>query len=577
MGTGCLMLVILVSGAFCKESNVDNLVKENHDKIQDDILSAMQDSGVLKEWKDKLDKLDNILNEENEINENVPKTNRKSYLTQVEKEMISSFIEEYASEQQLGVSTDLLMSIVERVQKTPKPNLPQIFVQLGPVIEVVSALSKKTSELEKIIDRQGPVFDSPAKTKDVLHTLAENLKSELVRLTLETPTKPAKKSPPPPPKSEKKEKLKKKVGLEDHITDFIKNGNMNQLVSLLGGSGDISAMTSLLPQLLNSGNFMNIISSVMGSYFEGSPYGPLIQQYATKFLESDQGVLVKEGFNTLLENLARSESGQRFMKLAPELLATKDLQSLLEVLGKEAEFNWGLFFSNIGNSEYKSSFIESLAEYSLKTYNFIQNPPRDSMLSQIPLMINGFLISYRIPAFDARNPTKSLIAILNKCIRLFSTYKLDTTPYVNQVHNAFTESLDRQLKGRNFDKLASKDKKTLISQLIDYELVSPIQTVWEVYRQAASQPQCAEQFMCTINQKEKKTKKGQTRQAVVKGASLAASWTLSHSSQEVYWSLYNAVMAGSKGADCRASYPTKKDACKLVDRQHNAKSVHVEL
>jgi len=331
MGTGCLMLVILVSGAFCKESNVDNLVKENHDKIQDDILSAMQDSGVLKEWKDKLDKLDNILNEENEINENVPKTNRKSYLTQVEKEMISSFIEEYASEQQLGVSTDLLMSIVERVQKTPKPNLPQIFVQLGPVIEVVSALSKKTSELEKIIDRQGPVFDSPAKTKDVLHTLAENLKSELVRLTLETPTKPVKKSPPPPPKTEKKEKSKKKVGLEDHITDFIKNGNMNQLVSLLGGSGDISAMTSLLPQLLNSGNFMNIISSVMGSYFEGSPYGPLIQQYATKFLESDQGALVKEGFNTLLENLARSESGQRFMKLAPELLATKDLQSLLEV------------------------------------------------------------------------------------------------------------------------------------------------------------------------------------------------------------------------------------------------------
>jgi len=577
MGRGCFMLVILVSGAFCKESNVDNLVKENHDKIQDDILSAMQDSGVLKEWKDKLDKLDNILNEENEINENVPKTNRKSYLTQVEKEMISSFIDEYVSEQKLGVSSNLIMSIVERVQKTPKPNLPQIFVQLGPVIEVVSALSQKTSELEKIIDRQGPVFDSPAKTKDVLHTLAENLKSELVRLTLEAPTKPIKKSPPPPPKTEKKEKSKKKVGLEDHITDFIKNGNMNQLVSLLGGSGDISAMTSLLPELLNSGNFMNIISSVMGSYFEGSPYGPLIQQYVTKFLESEQGALVKEGFNNLLENVAASESGQRFMNLAPELLATKDLQSLLEVLGKEAEFNWDLFFSNIGNSEYKSSFIESLAEYSLKTYNFIQNPPRDSMLSQIPLMINGFLISYRIPAFDARNPTKSLIGILNKCIRLFTTYKLDTTPYVNQVHKAFTESLERQLKGRHFDKLSSKDKKTLISQLIDYELVSPIQTVWEVYRQAASQPQCAEQFMCTINQKEKKTKKGQTRQAVVKGASLAASWTLSHSSQEVYWSLYNAVMAGSKGADCRASYPTQKDSCKLVDRQHNAKSVRVEL
>merc|ERR1712055_102889 len=219
----------------------------------------MQDSGVLKEWKDKLDKLDNILNEENEITENVPKTNRKSYLTQVEKEMISSFIEEYASEQQLGVSTDLLMSIVERVQKTPKPNLPQIFVQLGPVIEVVSALSKKTSELEKIIDRQGPVFDSPAKTKDVLHTLAENLKSELVRLTLETPPpQPKKKSPPPPPPKEKKENKP-----EDYLTNFFKTGNGEQLLALLSGSGDMSALNNILPQLLGGGNYAEILLNLV--------------------------------------------------------------------------------------------------------------------------------------------------------------------------------------------------------------------------------------------------------------------------------------------------------------------------
>jgi hypothetical protein len=32
-----------------------------------------------------------------------------------------------------------------------------------------------------IVERQAPVFDSPAKTKDIIHTLTENLKSELVR------------------------------------------------------------------------------------------------------------------------------------------------------------------------------------------------------------------------------------------------------------------------------------------------------------------------------------------------------------------------------------------------------------
>jgi len=575
MGTmkqGCFLLVVLVCQGFGKESNVD--VNQNHDHIQEDILSAMKDSGVLKEWKDKLDKLDDILNENEVDNGKVP--NKKSVFSQQETDMLVSFIDEYVSEQNVEVSTDLIINIVERVQKSPKPNLPQIFVQLGPVIDVISALSKKTPDLEKIIDRQGPVFDSPAKTKDVLHTLAENLKSELVRLTLETPPKTTKKSPPPPPKKEKKEK-KKEAGLEDFLGKFFKSGNGAQLLSLLNGSGDLSAMASILPQLLGDGNYMDILFNLVGNYFEGSPYGPLIQQYGKKFLESEQGVMVMNGFNQLLSNVAVSESGQRFVKLMPQLMATKDLQSLLEVLGEEAEWNWGLFFANIENSDYRDSFVESLAEYAVQGYTFIQNPPRDSVVSQLPLMINGFLISYRIPAFDARAPTKSLIAILNKCIRLFTTYKTDSTPYVNQVQQAFTQTLDKQLKGRKFEKLSTADKQSLIALMIDSELVSPVQMVWEVYRQAASQPHCAEQFMCSLNMREKKSKQGQTRQAVVKGASLAAGWTLSHASQEVYWSLYNAVMAGSKGADCLASYPSARDTCKLADKKPSKLNAHVEL
>jgi len=572
MKSGWFLLAVLVCKGFGKESNVENLVNQNHDHIQEDILSAMKDSGVLKEWKDKLDRLDNILKDNEVDTENAPSSKKKSFFSPQEVDMLTSFIDEYISEQSLDISTNLIMSIVERVEKSHKPNLPQIFVQLGPVIDVISALSKKTKDLEKIIDRQGPVFDSPAKTKDVLHTLAENLKSELVRLTLETPPKTSKKSPPPPPKKEKKEKK-----LEDYLTNFFKSGNGGQLLSLLNGSGDMSAMASILPQLLGDGNYVDILFSVVGSYFEGSPYGPLIKQYGKKFLDSEQGVMLMGGFNNVLANVAVSESGQRFVKLMPQLLAAKDLQSILEVLGEEAEWNWGLFFANIENTEYKDSFVDTIADYAVQAYTFIQNPPRDSVLNQLPLMINGFLISYRIPAFDARAPIKSLTAILNKCIRLFTTYKTDSTPYVNQVQTALTQTLEKQLKGRKFEKISSAEKKSLISLMIDSELVSPVQMVWEVYRQAASQPLCAEQFICLLNMKEKKSKQGQTRLAVVKGASLAAGWTLSHASQEVYWSLYNAVMAGSKGADCLASYPSARDTCKLAEKKPSQLNARVEL
>ena len=86
------------------------------------------------------------------------------------------------------------------------------------------------------------------------------------------------------------------------------------------------------------------------------------------------------------------------------------------------------------------------------------------------------------------------------------------------------------------------------------------------------------------------------RLAVVKGASLGAGWTLSQARQEVYWSMYNvgntniiqnppdhlvniqAVMAGSKGADCEASYPSTRDSCKLVDKKTGrVKTAHEEL
>ena len=111
----------------------------------------------------------------------------------------------------------------------------------------------------------------------------------------------------------------------------MQSGNGAQLLSLLNGSGDISAMASILPQLLGDGNYMDILFNLVGNYFEGSPYGPLIKQYGKKFLESEQGVMVMNGFNNVLANVAVSESGQRFVKLMPQLMVTKDLQSLLEV------------------------------------------------------------------------------------------------------------------------------------------------------------------------------------------------------------------------------------------------------
>jgi hypothetical protein len=45
---------------------------------------------------------------------------------------------------------DLIVRILERVQKTPSPNLAQLFVQLAPLVDVVSAIAAKTDKVRDI-------------------------------------------------------------------------------------------------------------------------------------------------------------------------------------------------------------------------------------------------------------------------------------------------------------------------------------------------------------------------------------------------------------------------------------------
>jgi len=581
--SGILVVALLSCGALGGvEQNVEN-ARQKHDHLQEEILAAMKDSGVLKEWKDKLD---DMLYKENEVDvNNAPKDKKRSVINQAEREMLTSFIEEYKTDQQLSVSTESDPGGDRGVQKTPKPNLPQIFVQLGPVINVLAAISQKTSDVKKIVDRQAPIFDSPAKPKDILHTLAENLKSELVRLTLDSkPTQ--KKSPPPPPKKPSaKPSAAPSLGLSDYLTlgsTLLKGGNGAEMMKMMSGEADMSSMLTLLPQLMQQGNVKDLLMKMIGSYIGNTPYGALIQQYGSTFLDSEQGSKFVDGFYSAFETFVKSESWKRLTTLVPQLMAAKDMETMLDVLTKEAESNWGMFFDSIENSDYKENILESIADYVVKGYDFVQNIPSNSMLAQAPLLINGFLMSYRLPAFDSRSPMDSITKIAAKSIKLYSPWKkLDITPHAKLVTEALTQAYQKQAKGNTFSKLGSEHKKALIARVLDSELVSPVQTVWGVYSHATTHQHCAEHLLCLVNHHEMKMKEGQTRLAVLKGSSLAVGWALSQGSKEAYWRLYKAVWAGTKGEDCMVTYPVQGNSCQIFQWQKqnfmNTQYDHVEL
>merc|ERR1719219_294653 len=275
---------------------------------------------------------------------------KKSPLSSDERSMLVSFIEEYKVDNKKQVSESLVVDIVEKVlnlKLAKKPNLPQIFVQLGPVIDVLSLLEKKSKNVQKIVDSQTSGMDSTANVKETLQKLTKSLKSELAKLS--TP------KVPPPPKKEKPGKKAKGV-LEMLMQELFKNKNPMELLSLM--NGDVSSIANVLGDV----NYLEIIQQVLGAYMEGSPYGPMMKQYLNMFLESEHGIMVTEGTKNFMASVALSESGQRFLKLAPQLMAVKDFASLTQILDKEIVYNWNLFFDQFVNSNDKDEIVMNMAE-----------------------------------------------------------------------------------------------------------------------------------------------------------------------------------------------------------------------
>lgn len=216
-------------------------------KVQDEMLGAVKelDKSAIKEGKPEKSVKDN--------------------------ELVSSFVDSYIEEHDLDISADLIFGIFEHLQKYSSlsfasTNLPKLFVQMGSFIDVLAALDKQTEDVDQIVQEQLKKLGDSG--KGALHTLAENLKSELVRLML---NEPKKKSPPPPPPQKKN----KKSGMD--MSEMLRLGSKllqgdsaGNIANLLGGEGAVKIASLLggkgagqIASLLGGGG-MEKIASLLG-------------------------------------------------------------------------------------------------------------------------------------------------------------------------------------------------------------------------------------------------------------------------------------------------------------------------
>merc|ERR1739848_654357 len=205
------------------------------------------------------------------------------------------------------------------------------------------------------------------------------------------------------------------------------------------------------------------------------------------------------GFFKSFEDFVKSKSFESIIYLIPKINGAKSMEEILVIMTKEAESNWDTFFNNINNEDYKIQVIDSFSSTIVQGIDFFNTIESGSVISQAPLLFNGFLITYKLPRFDSNNPIASITNILNKALQKYAGMKnLDMTPYIESLTNALKQAYQTQAKGNSFSQLSSAEKQSLMTRMFDLEVISPLQEVWTAFSRAREERQCSEHLMCLV-------------------------------------------------------------------------------
>ena len=150
-------LTALCCAVLGKEADIDNVIGDSGD---DAVLKAMKSSGVVDAMEEEL----------------------SGGLTTQDKDMLVSFVKEYNADNNKDVTPKNVVDIVGKIAKNKKPNMPQIFVQLSPVLDLLHTLETGSKRIDIIIGQYAEVLEDPNKSsKETLHLFKKILDNEVLK------------------------------------------------------------------------------------------------------------------------------------------------------------------------------------------------------------------------------------------------------------------------------------------------------------------------------------------------------------------------------------------------------------
>merc|ERR1712001_36508 len=304
----------------------------------------------------------------------------------------------------------------------------------------------------------------------------------------------------------------------------------------------------------------------------------MLKMYGASFVKSESFGLMLDTFANSLDTFASSAGGKRLVALLPDILAAENTDAIMEIFQKEAENSWTEFLSKLDSSDVADQVVKSLGSGMVHTYNYVRDLTKDDMKMALA---NTFLISYGLPSIKPRKLTASIFDLVDKSLKVFTTYKLDLQEYKDETLKQIALIEKQYITANDYAKLTEQEQITLVSRFLSENVLEPLQYIWTAHKQITTHvdgPKCAESILCHLNAHMRT--QGSIKMTITKVISLAASYGWSADDKSLdRWKLYQAIWNGNAPeTKCSTQYtPTGlENSCHIFPWQESMMSLNFE-
>jgi len=175
----------------------------------------------------------------------------------------------------------------------------------------------------------------------------------------------------------------------------------------------------------------------------------------------------------------------------------------MEVFKAEAEGNWNQLVGRMENSDFIEAMVTQLAGSIVSTHGFFKSLLKDEMKMAIG---NTFLISQGLPAIKPRKLTESLFDLADKCIKVFTVYKIELEPYKTETLKQMSMLEKEYISALDYGKLNEKEQQVLIARFLRENMVEPFTHLWNInifINEHEQGEKCLESLLCHLNKQER--------------------------------------------------------------------------